>query len=40
VRVRGVLVLEEHQEPEAAKPPDFRHPRSRDRFNDIGQNLP
>src|ERR1019366_6443158 len=28
VHVRRILVLKEHQEPEAAKPRDFRHPRS------------
>src|SRR5437762_13099716 len=32
VHVRRVLVLEEHQELEAAKPPDLRHLRSRNRL--------
>src|SRR6266566_3672676 len=31
MHVRRILILEEHQKLEAAKPPDFRHPRSRDR---------
>src|SRR5438270_216096 len=30
MHVRRVLVLEEHQELEAAKPPDLRHPGCRD----------
>jgi hypothetical protein len=36
----GILVLKKHQELEAAKPRDLRHPRSHIPSLDIGQYLP